>query len=156
MLKDKIAVWSEEISTRIGLLTIALSGIHVAWTGHVNGGHGLGLLISGLMVFVSDERYSEAFRSLIDIGPRIISLLRPSPPKETRMSIIDTVKADIEAAAESVAKTALVNLPSPYSTLAPAIENLLVSRSAANWLALVEAIVTTIEAAEAKTPPVTG
>ena len=148
----KIADWAEQVSTRLGLFSAVATGGHAAATGHMTHAHFLSFVFSGLMAFVSDDRYSEAFRGLMNVTPKIIDNLRPKP-KESPMSIVDTVITDIEVAAATIAKTAISNLPAPYGAVGVAVENLIATQSAANWIALVSAVVTAIETAEAKLPP---
>lgn len=76
---------------------------------------------------------------------------------DTSVITVPNFTQKLEAAAlnlaETVVKTEIAALPSPYSEVGVAAEALLADRSAANWIAFGEAVFTAISAAEAKLPP---
>ena len=125
--------WAFQLSTLLGL-ALACGGI-AAWVylPHEPILHALSALVSPILLAVSDERFRRGAEWLVEIGPKVLSRLRPSlspvaiPATQETVTMFDfqSLISEAEAAAitaakaaeEAAIKAALASLPSPYNAI---------------------------------------
>ena len=107
--------WALQLSTLLGL-ALACGGI-AAWVylPHEPILHTLSAIVSPVLIVVSDERFRRGAEWLLEIGPKVLSRLRPSTSpvaspatsQEHVMSLdLSSIVANLKADAESAAKAA--------------------------------------------------